>query len=180
MRLTPRVAGFRSEYPAGFKLECMAGFVGTRIPCDNAQRTEPWRRRRAAPPSPQPDVRERRVLRQSFDRCLSRAIFLTPVAAGESTAAGGTLMDHPRLPHQPAARNKLICGWTSVRVPGHAVGQQGQAEHRPIRYGLPPSHFRYIGYRRMTALRQKQKSPGVRFSFLHNLDPQQTFDLVVV
>ena len=30
MRLTPRVAGFRSEYPAGFKLECMAGFVGTR------------------------------------------------------------------------------------------------------------------------------------------------------
>src|SRR5258708_39347050 len=32
MRLTPRVAGFRSEYPAGFKLECMAGFVGTRFP----------------------------------------------------------------------------------------------------------------------------------------------------
>jgi len=31
MRLTPSVAGFRSEYPAGFKLECMAGFVGTRI-----------------------------------------------------------------------------------------------------------------------------------------------------
>jgi hypothetical protein len=30
MRLTPRVAGFGSEYPAGFKLECMAGFVGTR------------------------------------------------------------------------------------------------------------------------------------------------------
>src|ERR1700737_3430388 len=30
MRLTPRVAGFRSEYPAGFKLECMGGFVGTR------------------------------------------------------------------------------------------------------------------------------------------------------
>ena len=30
MRLTPRVAGFRSEYPAGFKLECMVGFVGTR------------------------------------------------------------------------------------------------------------------------------------------------------
>jgi hypothetical protein len=30
MRLTPRVAGFRSEHPAGFKLECMAGFVGTR------------------------------------------------------------------------------------------------------------------------------------------------------
>jgi hypothetical protein len=30
MRSTPRVAGFRSEYPAGFKLECMAGFVGTR------------------------------------------------------------------------------------------------------------------------------------------------------
>lgn len=30
MRLTPTVAGFRSEYPAGFKLECMAGFVGTR------------------------------------------------------------------------------------------------------------------------------------------------------
>jgi hypothetical protein len=25
------VAGFGSEYPAGFKLECMAGFVGTRI-----------------------------------------------------------------------------------------------------------------------------------------------------
>ena len=33
MRLTPRVAGFRSEYPAGFKLECMAGFVGTRTRC---------------------------------------------------------------------------------------------------------------------------------------------------
>jgi hypothetical protein len=31
MRLSPRVAGFRSEYPTGFKLECMAGFVGTRI-----------------------------------------------------------------------------------------------------------------------------------------------------
>ncbi len=34
MRLTPRVAGFRSEYPAGFKLECMAGFVGTRSQID--------------------------------------------------------------------------------------------------------------------------------------------------
>ena len=31
MRTTPRVAGFRSEYPAGFELECMAGFVGIRI-----------------------------------------------------------------------------------------------------------------------------------------------------
>ena len=31
MRLTPRVTGFRSEYPAGFKLECMAGFIGTRM-----------------------------------------------------------------------------------------------------------------------------------------------------
>ncbi|MGY3413073.1 hypothetical protein ACVWZV_009239 [Bradyrhizobium sp. GM5.1] len=30
MRTTPRVAGFRSEYPAGFELECMAGFVGIR------------------------------------------------------------------------------------------------------------------------------------------------------
>jgi len=30
MRSTPRVAGFKSEYPAGFELECMAGFVGTR------------------------------------------------------------------------------------------------------------------------------------------------------
>jgi hypothetical protein len=30
MRLTPRVAGFRLEYPAGFELECMAGFIGTR------------------------------------------------------------------------------------------------------------------------------------------------------
>jgi hypothetical protein len=30
MRATPRVAGFRSEYPAGFDLECMAGFVGIR------------------------------------------------------------------------------------------------------------------------------------------------------
>jgi hypothetical protein len=30
MRLTPRVAGFRLENPAGFELECMAGFVGTR------------------------------------------------------------------------------------------------------------------------------------------------------
>jgi hypothetical protein len=36
MRLTPRVAGFRSEYPAGFKLECMAGFVGTRTLPDDA------------------------------------------------------------------------------------------------------------------------------------------------
>jgi hypothetical protein len=31
MRTTPRVAGFRSEYPAGFELECMAGFVGIRM-----------------------------------------------------------------------------------------------------------------------------------------------------
>lgn len=31
MRTTPRVAGFRSESPAGFELECMAGFVGIRI-----------------------------------------------------------------------------------------------------------------------------------------------------
>lgn len=31
MRMTPRVADFRSEYPAGFELECMAGFVGIRI-----------------------------------------------------------------------------------------------------------------------------------------------------
>ncbi|MCK1502955.1 hypothetical protein IVB20_39135 [Bradyrhizobium sp. 188] len=30
MRTTPRVAGFRSEYPAGFELECMAGFIGIR------------------------------------------------------------------------------------------------------------------------------------------------------
>lgn len=30
MRMTPRVAGFRSEYPTGFELECMAGFVGIR------------------------------------------------------------------------------------------------------------------------------------------------------
>lgn len=30
MRTTPRVAGFRSEYPAGSDLECMAGFVGIR------------------------------------------------------------------------------------------------------------------------------------------------------
>lgn len=30
MRTTPRVAGFRSEYLAGFELECMAGFVGIR------------------------------------------------------------------------------------------------------------------------------------------------------
>jgi hypothetical protein len=28
--MTPRVAGFRLEYPAGFKSECMAGFVGIR------------------------------------------------------------------------------------------------------------------------------------------------------
>ena len=31
MRNDARVAGFKSESPAGFKLECMAGFVGTRI-----------------------------------------------------------------------------------------------------------------------------------------------------
>ena len=37
MRLTPRVAGFRSEYPAGFKLECMAGFVGTRNCADGCR-----------------------------------------------------------------------------------------------------------------------------------------------
>ena len=30
MRMTPRVAGFKSEYPAGLRLECMAGFVGIR------------------------------------------------------------------------------------------------------------------------------------------------------
>jgi hypothetical protein len=34
MRTTPRVAGFRSEYPAGFELECMAGFVGIRSQAD--------------------------------------------------------------------------------------------------------------------------------------------------
>ncbi|KPH80871.1 hypothetical protein AE618_11250 [Bosea vaviloviae] len=33
--MTPRVAGFKSEYPAGLRLECMAGFVGIRtIPHD--------------------------------------------------------------------------------------------------------------------------------------------------
>jgi len=37
MRTTPRVAGFRSEYPAGFELECMAGFVGIRRPCNGGQ-----------------------------------------------------------------------------------------------------------------------------------------------
>jgi hypothetical protein len=26
------LAGFASEHPAGFELECMAGFIGTRIP----------------------------------------------------------------------------------------------------------------------------------------------------
>lgn len=30
MRMTPRVAGFKSEDPAGLRLECMAGFVGIR------------------------------------------------------------------------------------------------------------------------------------------------------
>ena len=40
MRTTPRVAGFRSEYPAGFELECMAGFVGIRIRGD---RFSDWR-----------------------------------------------------------------------------------------------------------------------------------------
>ena len=30
MRMTPRVAGFKSERPAGLRLECMAGFVGIR------------------------------------------------------------------------------------------------------------------------------------------------------
>jgi len=34
-------------------------------------------------------------------------------------------MDHRRLPQQPAARNKLICGWTLVRVPGHRSASQG-------------------------------------------------------
>ena len=45
MRLTPRVAGFRSEYPAGFKLECMAGFVGTRTQHGKIDANEPpdWR-----------------------------------------------------------------------------------------------------------------------------------------
>ncbi|OIQ76745.1 hypothetical protein GALL_415690 [mine drainage metagenome] len=42
MRTTPRVAGFRSEYPAGFELECMAGFVGIRI---LARRGENFRHR---------------------------------------------------------------------------------------------------------------------------------------
>jgi len=37
MRMTPRVAGFKSEYPAGLRLECMAGFVGIR---NLSQRTE--------------------------------------------------------------------------------------------------------------------------------------------
>lgn len=32
MRMTPRVAGFRSEYQAGLRLEYMAGFVGIRMP----------------------------------------------------------------------------------------------------------------------------------------------------
>ncbi|MET4519768.1 hypothetical protein, partial [Bradyrhizobium sp. I1.7.5] len=40
MRTTPRVAGFRSEYPAGFELECMAGFVGIRT-TDRADRRTP-------------------------------------------------------------------------------------------------------------------------------------------
>ena len=31
MRMTPRVAGFKSEDPAGLRLECMAGFVGIRM-----------------------------------------------------------------------------------------------------------------------------------------------------
>ena len=37
MRTTPRVAGFRSESPAGFELECMAGFVGIRTKGQMAQ-----------------------------------------------------------------------------------------------------------------------------------------------
>ena len=35
MRMTPRVAGFKSEYPAGLRLECMAGFVGIRNRTNN-------------------------------------------------------------------------------------------------------------------------------------------------
>src|SRR5258708_33322972 len=34
------------------------------------------------------------------------------VAAGESPATGRTFMDHRRSIYQPAARHKLICGWT--------------------------------------------------------------------
>ena len=48
MRLTPRVAGFRSEYPAGFKLECMAGFIGTRTLDDAAQNYILLRRKQGA------------------------------------------------------------------------------------------------------------------------------------
>src|SRR5258707_6630673 len=67
----------------------------------------------------------------NLSRNLSKAI-----AVGESTAAGGTLMDHRRLPHQPAARNKLICGWTFVPVPGHAVGEPriSRASSDPLRF----------------------------------------------
>ena len=54
MRLTPRVAGFRLEYPAGFELECMAGFVGTRIfafspRCENELRTAEYSVRPSLP-----------------------------------------------------------------------------------------------------------------------------------
>ncbi|MGF6311683.1 3-oxoacyl-(acyl-carrier-protein) synthase [Bradyrhizobium sp. i1.8.4] len=41
MRTTPRVAGFRSEYPAGFELECMAGFVGIRSERSGDRRWRP-------------------------------------------------------------------------------------------------------------------------------------------
>ncbi|UPT89207.1 hypothetical protein HAP41_0000009625 [Bradyrhizobium barranii subsp. apii] len=35
------MAGFRSEYPAGFELECMAGFVGIRTKITSADAIAP-------------------------------------------------------------------------------------------------------------------------------------------
>ena len=74
MRLTPRVAGFRSEYPAGFKLECMAGFVGTRNIWAWSERTATMHGIRCTAP-PQSTLHGRYAITQVITLSVSIAVF---------------------------------------------------------------------------------------------------------
>src|SRR5207302_1631780 len=71
-----------------------------------------------APPSSSATVASTCCSRTPSSSAICLLMFATrdlseAVAAGESLARERTLMDHRGLVHQPAARNKLICGWTS-------------------------------------------------------------------
>jgi hypothetical protein len=88
---------------------------------------------------------------------LPRAIFLKAIAAGESPAAGGTLMDHRGLPNQPAVlslgQKKIVLKWVPrdmsdlpTNIPGISAFDQGGVKTLTFISRVEfPSRFRRCG-----------------------------------